>query len=213
MLIQSGKDLYKLPKKEKKRTWLKYSLRISVDFFKSYFCFNAWHRFPLLFHAQGRPSILHQTRDGRGGGPTSAQVLGAGGWGQGWWRWWLLTPQSTTAKNKRLKEKKTRVTSWQRRGDGASVCSILDRRVASVGCCWWGEGRRGVNLFQKTHSDVCVYMFVHTYTQHCTKKPCGTPSLTKKEKKNLQKQLLSLAYFCSSYDFMVVVILWLRSLD
>lgn len=45
-------------------------------------------------------------------------------------------------------------------------------RALAVG--WWGGGGGGrVNLLQKTHSDVClcIYVCTYIYTKHCTKNP------------------------------------------
>lgn len=156
--------------------------------FLLYFRLNERHHFPLLFHTQRRPSIrlyAFITCDW-GGGPVSAQVLGAGGGGCGG----LWPPQYTTAKMVTVQRRKEKDALP---GRGTAVARLLAPfwTIKSLlwGSCCWGGGRGHVNLLQKTHSDVClcIYVCTYIYTKHCTKKNPVVHHLWQKRKKKTQK--------------------------
>lgn len=78
----------------------------------------------------------------------------------------------------------------------------------------WFRGRGGYEPFTENtlkSANVCVYLFVNTYTQNTpVQKRSVVHHLWPKKTKRTKKVLAYIFFFCVfSYEFMVVLILWL----
>lgn len=154
-----------------------------MDFF-FYHISVSTHDIASLFFSTRRedlPSFIRHVTLGGRGGPTSAQVLGAGG--RGWCGFWPHRAQ--LQKQKGLKEK--RRTSWQRRGGGASVCSFFGPssrfcKVLLVGV----RGRAREPFPEDTLGCLCIYVCTYIYTT-LYKKALWYTIFDKKGKKKIPK--------------------------